>query len=353
MLRGRARRRRSAGAAATRPGPRSSTGRRRSPSGGTCGRTACGVAEAMDTAQRGMGLDWAATQELIRRSVAEAQAVGGRLACGAGTDQLPPGRRPLDEVRAAYEEQCAFVEGEGAPVILMAQPRAGRRGARSRRLPRASTAHVLAQASRAGDPALARRHVRPGCSPATGARRPRRGRRRRARASSPRTPTRSTASRSRCSTPTARSRCGARLPEGVRMYTGDDFNYPELIAATSRHSDALLGIFDAIAPAAAAALHALDAGRPGRATRRCSRRPCRCRATSFAAPTSVLQDGRRLPRLPQRPPGALPDGRRAGERALDRAPGRAVRLADQAGLLRDPELAAARMRLVLALAGVA
>src|SRR5436309_7298038 len=63
-----------------------------------------GVAEAMDTAQRGMGLDWAATQELIRRSVAEARACGGGIACGAGTDQLAPGAS-LDEVRAAYEEQ--------------------------------------------------------------------------------------------------------------------------------------------------------------------------------------------------------------------------------------------------------
>ena len=77
------------------------------------------VAEAMDTAQRGMGLDWAATQELIRRSVAEARAVGGQLACGAGTDQLV-GPASLDEVQAAYEEQLAFIEGEGAPVILMA-----------------------------------------------------------------------------------------------------------------------------------------------------------------------------------------------------------------------------------------
>ena len=73
----------------------------------------------MDTAQRGMGLDWAATQELIRRSVAEAKAVGGQLACGAGTDQLV-GPATLDEVRRAYAEQVAFIEGEGAPVILMA-----------------------------------------------------------------------------------------------------------------------------------------------------------------------------------------------------------------------------------------
>ena len=92
------------------------------------------VAEAMDTAQRGMGLDWAATQELIRRSVAEARAVGGQLACGAGTDQLVGGS--LDEVRAAYEEQLAFVEGEGAPAILMASRALAARRERTGRLPR-------------------------------------------------------------------------------------------------------------------------------------------------------------------------------------------------------------------------
>ena len=78
------------------------------------------VAEAMDTAQRGMGLDWEATKELIRRSTAEAKAVGGKLACGAGTDQLTAPGAGLDDVRRAYAEQLAFIEGEGSPVILMA-----------------------------------------------------------------------------------------------------------------------------------------------------------------------------------------------------------------------------------------
>ena len=79
-----------------------------------------GVAEAMDTAQRGMGLDWAGAAELIRRSAAEAKAVGGRIACGVGTDQLAPGAHTLDEVRAAYEEQLALVEETGSQAILMA-----------------------------------------------------------------------------------------------------------------------------------------------------------------------------------------------------------------------------------------
>ncbi|MGH3584294.1 MAG: DUF993 family protein, partial [Mycobacterium sp.] len=84
-----------------------------------------GVADAMDTAQRGMGLDWPAARELIRRSGHEAAAVGGLLACGAGTDQLaigdiPPGARGLELITGAYREQIEVVRGAGAQVILMA-----------------------------------------------------------------------------------------------------------------------------------------------------------------------------------------------------------------------------------------
>src|SRR5574341_1223368 len=79
------------------------------------------VAEAMDTAQRGMGLDWSTSRELIRRSIAEARACSGMLASGAGTDQLAPAPAvTLADVSAAYEEQCAFVEAQGERIILMA-----------------------------------------------------------------------------------------------------------------------------------------------------------------------------------------------------------------------------------------
>ena len=79
------------------------------------------VAEAMDTSQRGMGLNWSHAQELIKRSIAEAKAVGGEMANGAGTDHLLPGPDvTLEQVEQAYEEQCAYIEGLGGRIILMA-----------------------------------------------------------------------------------------------------------------------------------------------------------------------------------------------------------------------------------------
>src|SRR4051812_29938011 len=79
------------------------------------------VAEAMDTAQRGMGLGWSAAKELICRSLDEARSVGGVVACGAGTDQLAPSdAQGLHDVVCAYEEQVSWVESHGGRVILMA-----------------------------------------------------------------------------------------------------------------------------------------------------------------------------------------------------------------------------------------
>ena len=206
------------------------------------------IAEAMDTAQRGMGLDWEATKELIRRSTAEAKAVGGKLACGAGTDQLTTPGASLDEVRRAYAEQLAFIEGEGSPVILMAS-RALAAAANSADDYKAIYGELLSQSANPVilhwlgdmfDPALAGywgtgvledaadtvlEIIEAHPDKVDGI---------------------------KVSLLEARHEVALRerLPEGVRMYTGDDFNYPELIASGS---DALLGIFDAIAPVAAAA----------------------------------------------------------------------------------------------------
>ncbi|HEY5897489.1 MAG TPA: DUF993 family protein, partial [Burkholderiales bacterium] len=76
-----------------------------------------GVAEAMDTAQRGMGLDWPNSLELIRRTIAEG---AGEVASGAGTDHLPPGVHSIEKIIAAYEEQCGAIEKLGGRIILMA-----------------------------------------------------------------------------------------------------------------------------------------------------------------------------------------------------------------------------------------
>lgn len=218
-----------------------------------------GVAEAMDTAQRGMGMNWEATQELITRSAAEARAVGARIAAGVGTDQLTAPARSLDQVRHAYEEQLAFVEGAGAQAIVMA----------SRHLaalsPRADEhlelyGHLLRQAQRpvilhwlgtAFDPALAGYWGSSDVPTATATVLQLIG------------DHRDKVDGIKVSLLDADHERGLRaaLPAGVRLYTGDDFNYPELIKGDGlHHSDALLGIFAAIAPAAAAALTALDAG---------------------------------------------------------------------------------------------
>jgi dihydrodipicolinate synthase/N-acetylneuraminate lyase len=223
-----------------------------------------GIADAMDTAQRGMGLDWAATQELMRRSGAAAKAVDAAnvpslLACGAGTDQLVAGAHSLSDIRAAYEEQLGVVEEAGARVILMAS-RALAASARSAEDYLATYSALLNQASNPVilhwlgdmfDPALAG-YWGSSDIPTT--------------------------------IDTVLELIGAnaakvdgvkvsllnadyeielrrRLPEGVRLYTGDDFNYPTLIKGDEvGHSDALLGIFDGIARPASQALQALDRG---------------------------------------------------------------------------------------------
>ncbi|MFE1454229.1 dihydrodipicolinate synthase family protein [Streptomyces sp. NPDC058735] len=216
-----------------------------------------GVAEAMDTAQRGMGLDWAGAAELVRRSAAEAKAVGGLIACGVGTDQIASGT--LEDVRRAYEEQLAVVEEAGAQAILMA----------SRALAAAAEGpedylevygHLLRQASEPVilhwlgpmfDPALEGYWGSADLDAAT------------------RTFLDVVAAHPdkvdgiKVSLLDARREIDIRrrLPKGVRCYTGDDFNYPELIAGDDQGcSHALLGIFDPLGPLAAQAVRALDTG---------------------------------------------------------------------------------------------
>ena len=311
-----------------------------------------GVAEAMDTAQRGMGFSWNAAKELIARSIAEARGVpGARLGSGAGTDQLEPGPAiTLADVEAAYEEQCAFIEGLGGRLILMAS-RALAACAKGPEDYAKVYGRILAQAREPViihwlgdmfDPALAGYW-------------------------GSRDMDRATETLLAIVHEHAQKIDGVkislldqareiamrrRFPPGVRMYTGDDFDYPTTIRGDGeRWSDALLGIFDVIAPAASAALQALDAGDVARydailaptlpLSRHIFRDPTRFYKTGvvFMAYLNGHQSHFRMV-------GGLESARSVVHLA------ELFVLADRAGLLRDPDLAADRMRRVLALAGV-
>jgi Protein of unknown function (DUF993) len=219
-----------------------------------------GVADAMDTAQRGMGLGWDLAAELIRRSAREAATVGGAIACGAGTDQLDPATRPgRSDVLAAYREQLEVVEGSGATAIVMAS-RALAATARGpgdyltvygTLLSEVSSPVILHWLGPMFDPALEGYW---GSSDLD-------------RASETvldliaAYPKRIDGIKVSLLDMDREVRLRRRLPPSVRLYTGDDFHYPELILGDGhRHSDALLGIFDAIARPAAAALSWLDEG---------------------------------------------------------------------------------------------
>ncbi|MCB7135289.1 dihydrodipicolinate synthase family protein [Cellulosimicrobium marinum] len=334
-----------------------------------------GVADAMDTAQRGMGLDWAATQELVRRSAAEARSVGARVACGAGTDQLDPAvvarwepgdPAALAAVVDAYREQVHVVQDAGAQVIVMAS-RALAHVARSPEdyarvydavLAEAGSPVILHWLGTMFDPALAgywgtgddvaaatdvfvdliRAHqdrvdgVKVSLLDADHEK----GLRARLAAldSADRTGT------------------GQSAPGAVRLYTGDDFNYPELVVGDGTlHSDALLGIFAAIYPAASTALQALDAGRPDRAHAILAATESLGRHV-FAAPTFFYKTGIAfLSWLNGAQPGfQMVGGLQSGRSVAHLVT--LVRLADRAGLLLDPDLAAQRTRAFLDTNGV-
>ena len=310
------------------------------------------IAEAMDTAQRGGGLSWPAAQELIAKALAESRAEGGAMACGAGTDHLLPGPDvTIDDVERAYVEQVGYVEGQGGQVILMAS-RALARAARSaddyarvygnilRQVRKPVILHWLGDMF---DPALAGYwgtsdvdEAMDTCLSIIGDHR-------------------KNVDGIKISLLDAQREIDMRrrLPDGVRMYTGDDFNYAELILGNdNRHSDALLGIFDGIAPAASAALQALDAGDIARyhaileptvpLSRHIFRHPTHAYKTGivFLAYLNGHQDHFRML-------GGAEGARSAVHLA------ELVRLADAAGLLNDPDRAVERTRAVMKVAGVA
>jgi hypothetical protein len=216
-----------------------------------------GVAEAMDTAQRGLGLTFDQAGELISRSAARARQLGTAIVSGAGTDQLPAGEHSLKTITAAYEEQLSFVRSTGSQVIVLAS-RALAASARSpqdyldvygRLLERAGQPVLLHWLGEAFDPALRGYWGSENFTAAadTVAELIRRSDGR--------------ISGVKLSVLDAASEIALRrrLPPGVRLYTGDDYHYAELIKGDELgHSDALLGAFAAITAPAAAALAALD-----------------------------------------------------------------------------------------------
>ncbi|SHK95975.1 dihydrodipicolinate synthase family protein [Actinacidiphila paucisporea] len=309
-----------------------------------------GVAEAMDTAQRGMGLDWPVAAELIRRSSAEARSVGGRIACGVGTDQLTGAAATLAEVTAAYEEQLAVVEAAGSQAVLMAS-RALAAVAKGPEDYLEVYGHLLRQSSDRVilhwlgpmfDPALAGYWGSDDLDAATEtfldviAAHP------------------DKVDGVKISLLDARREVDLRrrLPDGVRCYTGDDFNYPELIAGdTEGFSHALLGIFDPLAPLAAAAVSTLDTGDTG-GFRRLLDPTVELSRHLFCAPTRFYKTGVvLLAWLAGHQRHFTMVGGLQSARSLPHL-ARAYELADRVGLFPDPGLAEARMRGLLTLHGV-
>jgi hypothetical protein len=311
-----------------------------------------GVAEAMDTAQRGMGLGWGEAKELIRRAQREARTRDDALiAYGAGTDHLAPGPNvTIDDIIAAYEEQIGFVEGEGGRIILMAS-RALAAAAKSpddyakvygRILSQVNQPVVMHWLGEMFDPALEGYWGRPThekamdvCLDVIAAH-----------------ADKVDGIKISLLSKEKEIAMRRRLPAGVRMYTGDDFNYAELIAGDAEgHSDALLGIFDAIAPVASASLAALGRGSQNEffelleptvpLSRHIFAAPTRFYKTGvvFLAYLNGLQDHFAM------------IGGQQSTRSLQHL-AELFRLADKARVLADPALAVSRMKSVLAVHGV-
>ncbi|OAN76580.1 dihydrodipicolinate synthase family protein [Jannaschia sp. EhC01] len=312
-----------------------------------------GLAEAMDTAQRGMGVDWPTAKELIERTMraAKAHPMKPRVACGAGTDHIPLEKLTSPAaIIAAYKTQMEAIEAAGGQVILMA----------TRALPALNAGpdayfevydHLITQAAapvilhwlgEMFDPALAgywgasdlatvndlvldlvTRHS-----------------------------DKIDGIKISLLDQSHEEGFRARLPKGVRLYTGDDFNYAPLIEGDgAHHSHALLGIFAAIAPAASQALEALAQG--DRETYHALLAPTVPLSREiFKAPTQYYKAGIAFLSWLNGTqshfimPGGFQSSREISHFA------EVFRLADQARLLTDPRRATARMGNLLALHGI-
>lgn len=310
------------------------------------------VAEAMDTSQRGMGFSWDDARELIRRSIAESRTVpGADLASGVGTDQLDPAAaRSIDDVVRAYEEQLEAVEGFGGRAILMAS-RALARVARGpddyvavyRRLIAGSTRPVVLHwLGDMFDPELAGYWGSPRFEGALDV----------VVGLIAENPAKVEGIKISLLDAAREVALRDRLPDGVVMYTGDDFNYADLIVGDGRrHSHALLGIFDAVAPAAAAALDRL--GRGDEAGFRAVIEPTvPLSRRIFEAPTRFYKAGVVFMAwlAGHQDHFTMVAGMESSRSIVHYAD--VFRLAARANLLPDPDLAVRRMRTLAALHGV-
>ena len=323
-----------------------------------------GVADAMDTAQRNMGLDATAVRELISRSAEVAREEGGSVVVGVNTDHVEEHTISLDAVIDAYKEQLHFTEEQGAGPVLMASRHLARVATSATDYLRvygavlqgATTPVVLHWLGTAFDPELAGyfgaddwetasntlvRIIEENPGKVSGV---------------------------KMSLLNAESEVAVRerLPEGVRMYTGDDFNYVGLIGgadvpaatqpaatpgATRTHSDALLGAFAAITPVASAAIQALDAGDPDEYLRILGPTEELSRQV-FAAPTYFYKTGVAfLSWLNGHQSAFQMVGGLHSARSIPHL-SRIVELANAANALEDPSLAAARWSDYLRLNGV-
>ena len=310
------------------------------------------IAEAMDTAQRGTGLDWTGAKDLIRRSLAEARTVAGAdLACGAGTDHLAPDHsHTLDDVVAAYEEQLGHVKACGGRAILMAS-RALCRAARSpddylnvygRLIEGARDKVILHWLGPMFDPHLEGywgsddvSTAMATCLDLIGAHRGR-----------------IEGIKISLLDQAHEEDMRARLPDGIKMYTGDDFNFADtILGGGTRHSHGLLGIFDPIAPAAAAAFTRLAAGDvEGYRAILAPTVPLSRRI--FEAPTQFYKAGIVFMAWlnGHQDHFAMLGGMQSSRGILHYAD--VFRLADQAGLFLDPDRAAGRMKGLCSLYGI-
>jgi len=307
-----------------------------------------GIAEAMDTAQRGMGLDWPGALELIRRTRAELP--DALVFNGCGTDQLAPAdARDLDGVRRAYFEQVEAIQKLGGRLILMASRALAAVAASPDDyvkvyrdvLARCDRPVVLHWLGEMFDPALAGYWGADAFEPAMET----------ALAVITENAAKVDGIKISLLDKDKEIAMRRRLPAGVKMYTGDDFNYPELIAGDEQgHSHALLGIFDPLAPAAAYAVAKLGEG-DDKAFRDTLEPTVPLARLIFRAPTQHYKTG--VVFL------AWLNGFQdhfvmlGGAQAMRPLPYfvEAFKLADGCGLLRDPDLAIQRMRKLLALYG--